>query len=142
MNKDEAVYYVGLMVGLICGTLLLRAMGVGGIWQLVGGLVVGVGFGYVAERLYKGSKAPPQQPPGIPLDPYSQQQPPPQQQPPQPPFDPAAPQQGPYGQQGQYGKPAAGPYAPPGEGPGVANQCPRCGSQRVGRYCANCGMET
>jgi F0F1-type ATP synthase assembly protein I len=52
MKARDAVYYGGLMVGIIVGTLTLRMLGVSGILQLVGGLVVGVGLGYLAERAY------------------------------------------------------------------------------------------
>lgn len=56
MSTKDAVYYIGLMVGLIAGTMTLRMLGVGGILQLIGGLVVGVGVGYLAERAYGGVK--------------------------------------------------------------------------------------
>ena len=58
MNTKDAVYYVGLMGGLIVGTLVLRSLGVGGILQFAGGIVVGVGCGYLAERAYSGPKPP------------------------------------------------------------------------------------
>ncbi len=51
MSAKDAAYYIGLFGGLIAGTLALRAMGISGIFQLLGGLVVGVGCGYLAERV-------------------------------------------------------------------------------------------
>jgi len=52
MKTTDAIYYGGLMVGIIIGTLVLRELGVTGIWQLIGSLVLGVGVGYAAERAY------------------------------------------------------------------------------------------
>lgn len=57
MNTKDAVYYAGLMGGLLVGTLVLRSFGVGGILQLVGGLVVGVGCGYLAEQACSNPKS-------------------------------------------------------------------------------------
>ena len=56
MSKDDVPYYVGLFAGLIVGTLVLRALGVTGILQALGGLVCGVGFGYVADQACKGTR--------------------------------------------------------------------------------------
>ncbi|MEW6212010.1 MAG: hypothetical protein AB1631_26880 [Acidobacteriota bacterium] len=56
MSIKDAVYYAGLMVGLIIGTLTMRALGAGGILQILGALVVGVGLGVVAQKLYESSK--------------------------------------------------------------------------------------
>lgn len=52
MDPKEAPYYIGLIAGLIIGTLGLKALGVTGIFQLIGALVVGVGIALVAERLH------------------------------------------------------------------------------------------
>ena len=56
MSTKEAVYYAGLMVGLIIGTFVMRALGIGGILQILAALVVGVGTGFVAQKLYENSK--------------------------------------------------------------------------------------
>jgi len=53
MTRNDALYYGGLMGGLIVGTLALRAMGMPSLIQLVGGLIVGVGCGYLIERALK-----------------------------------------------------------------------------------------
>jgi hypothetical protein len=62
MNAKDAVYYVGLIGGMIVGTLAARQLGIvdwlagfglpPGIGQLLCGIVVGVGCGYLAEQLY------------------------------------------------------------------------------------------
>src|SRR5262245_11577773 len=76
MSNKEAVYYVGLMGGIMIGCLGLQAMGIGGIVALIGGLVCGVGLGYVAERAYVArhppkppadQAAPPEEPEPAPL---------------------------------------------------------------------------
>jgi positive regulator of sigma E activity len=56
MSIKEAVYYAGLMVGLIIGTFAMRALGANGILQILGALVVGVGLGFVAQKLYESGK--------------------------------------------------------------------------------------
>ena len=52
MNAKDAVYWSALMVGLGVTVVVLRCLGLAQIWQLVGGLVAGVGTGYVAERVF------------------------------------------------------------------------------------------
>lgn len=63
MNAKDAVYYVGLIGGMIVGVLAGRQFGIvdwlsgfglpQGIAQLLCGIVVGVGCGFFAEQLYK-----------------------------------------------------------------------------------------
>ena len=52
MNPKDAPYYIGLMMGLIIGTLGLRALGVTGILQFIGSLAIGIGVALAAERLH------------------------------------------------------------------------------------------
>ncbi len=52
MQIQDAIYYGGLIAGMILGTLILREFHVPGLGQLLGGLVLGVGLGYVAEQAY------------------------------------------------------------------------------------------
>lgn len=52
MDPKDAPYYIGLMAGLIIGTLGLRALGVTGILQFIGALLIGIGVALVAERLH------------------------------------------------------------------------------------------
>ncbi len=63
IGKSEVPSYVGLMVGLIVGTLICRALGLNNILTLVGGVAVGATFGYLADQWYKRSNAPPPPPP-------------------------------------------------------------------------------
>ena len=56
MSAKDAVYYVGLIVGIIVGTLVTRSLALGPIYQIIGGLGTGVGLGFVAERVYSGLK--------------------------------------------------------------------------------------
>jgi hypothetical protein len=53
MNPKDAPYYIGLMAGLIIGTLGLRALGVTGIFQFIGALLVGIGIALAAEYVHK-----------------------------------------------------------------------------------------
>ena len=55
MKIADAIYTSGLILGMIIGTLLLGKIGVTGIWQLLGGLVTGVGLGYMVESVYNSS---------------------------------------------------------------------------------------
>jgi F0F1-type ATP synthase assembly protein I len=53
MGPKDAVYYVGLIGGLIVGTLAARQWITDhGLIQLICGVVVGVGCGYLAEQIY------------------------------------------------------------------------------------------
>ena len=52
MSIKDVPYYVGLILGLVVGTLALRLMGVSGIFQLLGGLAVGVGAGWVLDQMF------------------------------------------------------------------------------------------
>jgi hypothetical protein len=52
MSTKDAIYYCGLIVGMIAGTLVARQWIANGLIQLGCGLAVGVGCGYVAEQLY------------------------------------------------------------------------------------------
>lgn len=52
MNFKDVPYYLGLMGGLIVGSLALGMAGVSGLWQLLGGLAVGVGAGYVLDQAF------------------------------------------------------------------------------------------
>ena len=56
LSTRDAIYYGGLIGGMIVGVTLMRALGFGGIIQLLGGVVVGVGLGYVLEQVYKSSR--------------------------------------------------------------------------------------
>ena len=52
MNPKDAPYYIGLIAGLIIGTLGLRALGVTGILQFIGALAVGIAIALAAERIH------------------------------------------------------------------------------------------
>ena len=52
MDPKDAPYYIGLIAGIMIGWLGLRAIGVGGILQFIGALVIGIGVALVAERLH------------------------------------------------------------------------------------------
>ena len=52
MDPKDAPYYIGLIAGLIIGTLGLKALGVTGIFQFIGALVVGIGVALAAERIH------------------------------------------------------------------------------------------
>ena len=52
MDPKDAPYYIGLIAGLIIGTLGLGALGVTGIFRFLGALVIGIGIALVAERLH------------------------------------------------------------------------------------------
>jgi hypothetical protein len=56
MKTQDAIYYGGLIAGMILGAWLLRELGVTGIFQLLGGLALGVGLGYTAEQVYSNSQ--------------------------------------------------------------------------------------
>jgi hypothetical protein len=58
MQLQDAIYYGGLITGMILGTLMLREFGVPGLGQLIGGFALGVGIGYVAEQAYRKSREP------------------------------------------------------------------------------------
>jgi hypothetical protein len=53
MNPKDAPYYIGLMAGLIIGTLGLKALGVTGIFQFIGALVIGMAVALAAEHVHK-----------------------------------------------------------------------------------------
>ena len=52
MDPKDAPYYIGLMAGIMIGYLGLRALGVTGILQFIGAIVVGIAVALVAERLH------------------------------------------------------------------------------------------
>ena len=52
MDPKDAPYYIGLIAGLIIGTLGLRALGVTGILNMIGALAVGIGVALAAERIH------------------------------------------------------------------------------------------
>jgi hypothetical protein len=54
MKTQDAVYYGGLIAGMILGAWLLRELGVTGLFQLLGGLALGAG--YTAEQVYSNSR--------------------------------------------------------------------------------------
>jgi len=56
MSPRDAVYYVGLFAGIIVGVLIMRGLGFPTIAQLIVGIVVGVGFGFLAEKIYSGGR--------------------------------------------------------------------------------------
>jgi hypothetical protein len=64
MKKEEAINTVALMAGLIVGSLTMRALGLTGIWQILGTLAVGIGFGALASVLQQRGKSPQLPPPG------------------------------------------------------------------------------
>ena len=66
MKKDDAIYYVALMGGIIVGAVAMRYFGFGRIPQLLVGLVVGVGFGFLATRALEQRNAAMPPPPGGP----------------------------------------------------------------------------
>jgi hypothetical protein len=55
MNPKDAPYYIGLIAGLIIGTLGLKALGVTGILQFIGALIVGIGIALAAEHIHKSN---------------------------------------------------------------------------------------
>jgi hypothetical protein len=55
MNPKDAPYYIGLIAGLIIGTLGLKALGVTGIFQFLGALAVGIGIALAAEHIHKSN---------------------------------------------------------------------------------------
>jgi len=67
MTPREGCYYAGLIFGMIVGVLGARALGQSSIVGLIVGIVIGVGCGFVSERIYsaltgaedKNSKPPP-----------------------------------------------------------------------------------
>lgn len=52
MDPKQAPYYIGLIAGLIIGTLGLKALGVTGILQFIGSLAVGIAVALAAERIH------------------------------------------------------------------------------------------
>lgn len=59
MGKNEVPYYIGLIFGMIVGSLGMRALGfANNIVVLLGALVVGVGCGFAADLMHKKSKGP------------------------------------------------------------------------------------
>ena len=52
MKKREAVYTGGMMAGIILGTFILRPLGFNNIIVLIGGIVIGIGVGMVAEQTF------------------------------------------------------------------------------------------
>jgi len=70
MTPREGCYYAGLIFGMIVGVLGARALGQSSIVGLIVGIVIGVGCGFVSERIYtaltgaedKNSKPPPDKP--------------------------------------------------------------------------------
>ena len=67
MTIGDAIYWSGLIAGAVIGTVGLRYLGATGIVPLaaqypivplIGGIVLGVGIGYVAERAYNLSRGP------------------------------------------------------------------------------------
>lgn len=53
MDPKDAPYYIGMIAGLIIGTLGLKALGVTGILQIIGALAVGIGVALAAEHIHK-----------------------------------------------------------------------------------------
>jgi len=67
MSIGDAVYWTGLIAGAVIGVLGLRYLGAAGIFPLadqypivplLGGIVLGVGIGFVAERAYNIARGP------------------------------------------------------------------------------------
>lgn len=56
MNIKDAIYWIGLFLGLIIGAQVMKLLGIGGILRFLGALVVGVGLGWLAERVYASGK--------------------------------------------------------------------------------------
>jgi len=56
MSPRDAVYYLGLFAGIIVGAVTMRTLGFPWIVQMIVGLVVGVGFGFLAEKIYSGGR--------------------------------------------------------------------------------------
>ena len=52
MDPKDAPYYIGLIAGLIIGTLGLKALGVTGIFQFIGALIISIGIAVAAERIH------------------------------------------------------------------------------------------
>ncbi len=53
----DLLYYTGLFAGIIAVYLALAPFGVHPIIRLVGGLIVGVGAGWLLEKAYLSAKA-------------------------------------------------------------------------------------
>ena len=58
MSIREGVYYAGLILGWAVTAFTLRLLGQPNLAQLVGGLVVGVGCGWLAEKFYTSLQPP------------------------------------------------------------------------------------
>ena len=52
MDPKQAPYFIGLIAGLIIGTLGLRALGVNGILNMIGAIIIAVAIALVAERIH------------------------------------------------------------------------------------------
>lgn len=73
MSIGDAIYWSGLIAGAVIGTVGLRYLGAAGMFPLaeqypivplIGGVVLGVGIGFVAERAYNIARGPSDPGPG------------------------------------------------------------------------------
>ena len=54
----DLVYYAGLFAGIIVTFKALEPFAIHSIIRLIAGLVVGVGLGWIAERVYSATQLP------------------------------------------------------------------------------------
>jgi positive regulator of sigma E activity len=52
MKKKDAIYYMGFFAGMIVGVKVMQQLGYGDLIGMLGGVVCGVGLGYMAERAF------------------------------------------------------------------------------------------
>ena len=64
-NKDIPAT-LGFMLGLVLGTIIANRLGMGNLGRIILCIAVAPACGYVADLIYKRSKAPPGAPPGPP----------------------------------------------------------------------------
>jgi len=53
MDTKEVPFWIGAIVGLIVGTTVARALGLGVLLQILAAVGSAGGLGYLADRLYK-----------------------------------------------------------------------------------------
>ena len=52
MSPRDGCYWAGMMFGILLGVLSARTLGYSNIVGLIAGIVIGVGCGFVCERIY------------------------------------------------------------------------------------------
>ena len=59
MSTKDAIYWGGFIAGMSITAVVVRELGYGRLWQLLGGLIVGVGTGYFLEKIVSQFRQPP-----------------------------------------------------------------------------------